>query len=394
MDLQETESISSYLSFKIGDELFAAHVSKVLSIIEVQKLTKMPNTPPFVLGVINLRGSVLPIIDTHIKLGIPSGKKKKNPIIIVLEVENKGKTINIGGLVDGVREVKDIDVRDIIDPPEIGGKFKSEFITGMIQEDAKFIMILDVDKIFSTEFVVPLLNPDYQQAEFAETKEVVSKEEEEAWLQEALDDSKQIIEKENIQHEEAVEEEVIEPEVIEVEEVEAEEMAGEIENVDAVEMEEAPEEELAEKESGEEQEVAVEVDEKAEEDEALSAQIEATAIKEATEVQKTEEKVTTEEKEEIKAINEVEEEPIDETEDVEVMKKNETEEVENDETHSEITVDQSEQLSDDKETHEEESLEEKEKEEGLSAADKLLKKINSKKNNDNEEQAKSKDEAN
>lgn len=163
MSYSHNDNNVSYLSFKIGDELFAANVSKVLSIIELTKLTKLPHAPKYVLGVINLRGMVLPIVDTHSKLGIAPSDEKTEGIIIVMEIMQENQKITLGALVDAVREVMEVDNSKIIPTPEIGGKFKSEFITGMIEDAEKYIMILDLDKIFTTDKSLSLFNDDYNQ---------------------------------------------------------------------------------------------------------------------------------------------------------------------------------------------------------------------------------------
>ena len=148
-----TELSNSYLSFKVGDELFAAHVSKVLNILEMSTITKVPQAPEYMLGVINLRGSVLPLIDTRIKFGIKVTEFTTNTCIIVTEITQDGKLIHIGALVDSVQEVLEIEPDQILDAPNIGSKFKSEFINGMYKTGESFIMLLNMDSIFTSDEV-------------------------------------------------------------------------------------------------------------------------------------------------------------------------------------------------------------------------------------------------
>ena len=141
----------SYLSFKLDGEVFAAHVSKVLNILEMQRITKVPRSPGYMLGVINLRGSVLPVVDTRAKFGMGAVEYTKNTCIIVLEIEMDGKDIFAGAVVDSVQEVLDMTEDQIAPPPSIGNKYRSEFIKGMGQVDEEFIMVLDIDKIFTSD---------------------------------------------------------------------------------------------------------------------------------------------------------------------------------------------------------------------------------------------------
>ncbi len=151
MKKEELAQIKSYLTFKLGEEEFAAHVGKVLSIMEMTKITKVPKTPDYLEGVINLRGQVLPVVDTRIKFGMSPTEYTSNTCIVVMEVDVNEETVQVGTLVDSVQEVIEIEEDQIQPPPSIGNRFKSEFIYGMAKIDEKFIMLLDMDKVFSAE---------------------------------------------------------------------------------------------------------------------------------------------------------------------------------------------------------------------------------------------------
>ena len=145
-------NLTSYLSFKLGEEIFAANVSKVLNILELTKITKVPKAPEYMKGVINLRGTVLPVIDTKLKFGMEQTDFTPNTCILVLDIEIENDTIHVGGLVDAVQEVLEIEPSQIMPPPNIGSKYRSEFISGMYKlTDDQFIMILDMDKVFSSD---------------------------------------------------------------------------------------------------------------------------------------------------------------------------------------------------------------------------------------------------
>jgi len=157
MEKESKYKLTSYLSFKLGDEIFAANVSKVLNILEMVKITKVPKCPEFMKGVINLRGAILPVIDTRIKLGMSETVNTANTCILVLEIESNGDTIQIGGLVDAVQEVLEIEHSQVLPPPNIGSKYHSEFIYGMYKmSDEQFIMLLEIDKLFTSEDISEL----------------------------------------------------------------------------------------------------------------------------------------------------------------------------------------------------------------------------------------------
>jgi len=120
------------------------------------KITEVPQAPDYMKGVINLRGTVLPVVDTRIKFGMTPTVYTTNTCIIVMEVEMEGEQIQVGALVDSVQAVLEIEDAEIQPPPSIGSKFKSEFIEGMVKVDDHFIMLLNMEKVFSTEDIVTI----------------------------------------------------------------------------------------------------------------------------------------------------------------------------------------------------------------------------------------------
>jgi len=129
--------------------IFAANVAKVLNILEMVKITKVPKAPEFMLGVINLRGNVLPVIDLRMKFGIEANEISKNTCILVLDIEMEKDKLQVGAVVDSVQEVLEITDENIQPPPNLGSKFRSEFIYGMSKKDEDFIMLLDMDRVFT-----------------------------------------------------------------------------------------------------------------------------------------------------------------------------------------------------------------------------------------------------
>ncbi|MGM0377888.1 MAG: chemotaxis protein CheW [Bacteroidota bacterium] len=154
MDKEDKKKINSYLSFKLGEEVFALHVSKVQKILEMTEITEVPRSPEYMKGVINLRGSVLPVIDMRVKFGMPPTEWTKTTCILVVEADVSGEKVKVGLLVDAVQAVQKITDEDILPPPAIGSKFRSEFISGMTRVNEKFFMILNIDLVLSTDDLV------------------------------------------------------------------------------------------------------------------------------------------------------------------------------------------------------------------------------------------------
>ncbi len=144
-----TESIQ-YLTFKLADEIFALDVAKVREILEVTTITKVPQTPDFMRGVINLRGSVVPVVDMRLKFGMSMTEQTVNTCIIVVEISLDGDSLVLGALADSVQEVVEMEAENIEPAPHIGTKLNTDFIRGMGKVDDHFVMILDIDRIFSS----------------------------------------------------------------------------------------------------------------------------------------------------------------------------------------------------------------------------------------------------
>jgi purine-binding chemotaxis protein CheW len=142
---------TQYLTFELEDEVFALDISKVREVLDFTTVTKVPRTPDFMRGVINLRGSVVPVVDMRLKFGMTKTEKTVNTCIIIVEVTLDGETTVLGALADSVQEVMDLEPDQIEPAPKIGTRLRTEFIKGMGKHDSKFIMILDIDKVFSAD---------------------------------------------------------------------------------------------------------------------------------------------------------------------------------------------------------------------------------------------------
>ena len=151
MAVKDITEVRQYLTFKLGEEVFGLDVGKVREILDFTTITKVPRTPGFMRGVINLRGSVVPVVDMRVKFGMSSTEKTVNTCIVVAEVELEGDVIVLGALVDSVQEVFELEPGQIEPAPRIGTKLDTEFIKGMGKRDERFIILLDVDKAFSAQ---------------------------------------------------------------------------------------------------------------------------------------------------------------------------------------------------------------------------------------------------
>ena len=151
MAAMETTEATQYLTFKLAEEVYALDIGKVREVLDFTTVTKVPRTPDFMRGVINLRGSVVPVVDLRLKFGMSASEKTVNTCVIITEVTVDGDTTVLGCLADSVQEVLDLEPEQISAPPKIGTKLRTEFIRGMGKRDDRFIIILDIDKVFSLE---------------------------------------------------------------------------------------------------------------------------------------------------------------------------------------------------------------------------------------------------
>lgn len=142
---------NQYLTFVLENELFALNIGSVREVLELTTITKVPRTPEFIRGVINLRGRAVPVVDLRMKFGMGETRRTVNTCIIIVEVELDGESTVLGALADSVQEVYEMESSQIEPPPRMGTRIKAEFITGMGKSGDRFIVILDINKVFSAE---------------------------------------------------------------------------------------------------------------------------------------------------------------------------------------------------------------------------------------------------
>ncbi len=151
------QSTKQYLTFMLGDEQYAVNVKNVREILELTNITQIPCTYEFMRGVINLRGSVVPVIDMRLKFDMSATEKTIDTCIIVIETKIEDDLIVIGALADSVQEVIDLEQSQIEPPPGIGTKIDTNFILGVGKYEDEFIIILDMAKVFSEKDISELL---------------------------------------------------------------------------------------------------------------------------------------------------------------------------------------------------------------------------------------------
>jgi purine-binding chemotaxis protein CheW len=145
-------STAQFLTFSLGDEVFAMDIRSVREIIQHGSMTTVPLMPGFVRGVINLRGAVVPVIDLHARFGRPPAHVGKKTCIVIFDAlrtqDDRSERVELGLMVDSVSEVITLDAAQVEPPPRFGGTVRREFIAGMGKLGARFVVILDPERAF------------------------------------------------------------------------------------------------------------------------------------------------------------------------------------------------------------------------------------------------------
>jgi len=145
------KDINQFLTFMLGKEIFAVDISTVREVLELTAVTRIPRTPKFMRGVINLRGNAVPVVDMRQKLGMSAQEDTVETCIIIVEIDFEGDITVMGALVDSVNEVFEMGEKDIEPAPKMGAAVDASYIKGMGRQDDDFIIIMDIGKIFSAE---------------------------------------------------------------------------------------------------------------------------------------------------------------------------------------------------------------------------------------------------
>lgn len=171
LSIVENNGSTFYLTFKLGTETFAANVSRVINILELSEITKIPMASSLLKGFIKLGGNTLPVIDLRLKFRMEEATFTVSTCILVLVVKIDDHLIHLGVLVDSVQEVLKIEKKEIHPSPSIGSSYNSEAIVGVVESNDNFIMVLDVEKIFNPREVSELKEKQIQSEKLTEKVE-------------------------------------------------------------------------------------------------------------------------------------------------------------------------------------------------------------------------------
>ena len=146
-----TTEMDQYLTFTLDEEVFALNITSVREVLEMTGITKVPHTPEFMRGVINLRGQAVPVADLRLKFGMSRTTATVDTCIIIVELYLDGEPLVMGALADSVREVIELAPGDVEPPPRMGTRIDSDFISGMGRSEEGFLILLDISRVFSAE---------------------------------------------------------------------------------------------------------------------------------------------------------------------------------------------------------------------------------------------------
>ncbi|MBF0610531.1 MAG: chemotaxis protein CheW [Magnetococcales bacterium] len=140
-----------FLTFTLDKELYALDIYSVREILDMTEITRIPQAPPFMRGVVNLRGNAVPVMDLRQRFNLEPTANTVNTRIIIIELSEGNDILLMGALADSVKEVIELDAGNMDPPPRMGSKIGTEFITGIGKQNGKFVILLDVGKVFATE---------------------------------------------------------------------------------------------------------------------------------------------------------------------------------------------------------------------------------------------------
>jgi purine-binding chemotaxis protein CheW len=157
-DLKQTRDGTQYVTIGIDREIFAVGVESVREILDIQPMTRLPNAPDFLAGMIDVRGKGVPVINLRLKLGLPPAPLTEHTRIVVLEVPLAESTVTMGMVADRVIEVADLSEHALDPPPELGVRWRSDYIRAIGRSGGGFVIVFDLARLFGNE-AVALLDP-------------------------------------------------------------------------------------------------------------------------------------------------------------------------------------------------------------------------------------------
>ncbi len=149
--MQEENSGSRFLTFTLGEIFFAINIHSVREILDLPEITRIPGSPEFMRGVVNVRGTAVPVMDLRMKFGLGRVEKTVNTRVIIVEITKHDATAVVGALADSVKEVLELEPEAIDPPPSMGAAVHTDYVRGIGKHGDKFLLILDVDKVFTSE---------------------------------------------------------------------------------------------------------------------------------------------------------------------------------------------------------------------------------------------------
>lgn len=152
--------VCTLLTFRLQSEVYGVEITKVHEIVEYDRtITRVPTTPEFMEGVMNLRGLVVPVVDMNSKLGFGHTTVTPDTSLIIIEIQCEGEPLILGAVADEVEDILEIGFDDILLPPSAGTLLKPEFLIGLARRGDGFVMIMDIDVVLSPEELVELSQP-------------------------------------------------------------------------------------------------------------------------------------------------------------------------------------------------------------------------------------------
>lgn len=145
-----------YLTFTLDGEAFATEIAQVREVLEFKGVTKVPRTPDYMRGVINLRGSVVPVVDLRLQFGMEATEPTVDTCVVIVEVPIDGQPVVLGALADSVQEVLEMKSEQLAPPPRLGTRISTDFIRAMGRHGEQFVIILDMEKVFSTDAITEI----------------------------------------------------------------------------------------------------------------------------------------------------------------------------------------------------------------------------------------------
>lgn len=142
---------NQFLSFRLGKETYALDVGNAREIVECSAVTQIPKTPPWIRGVINLRGQVVPVVDLKLRFEMGRTEETVHTCIIIVETNVDGEVFVVGILADAAKEVFELDTRSIEPPPRFGARLATHYIRGMARREDELLVLLDAERVFSLD---------------------------------------------------------------------------------------------------------------------------------------------------------------------------------------------------------------------------------------------------